>query len=114
MSLFPSKQLRLYSSSTKIIHDLNTSIDTIQNKLLYAQIYSVQHYHLNVPAPVQITHIMFGNRAQYSNTRLKLLEVIYGRTSHHNKGLLTMNSPVISQSAHYGVRHKEYARHGGL
>ena len=36
-----------------------------------------------------------GNRTQYSNTRPKLLEASYGRTSEHNTSLSTMNSPVF-------------------
>ena len=35
----------------------------------------------------------------------------FGRTSHHNKGLLTMNSPVLSHFALYGVQQKELARY---
>ena len=46
------------------------------------------------------------------NTRPKLLEVSYGRTLQHNKGLLTMSSPV-SQSTEYRT-HLERARRGGF
>ena len=46
------------------------------------------------------------------NTRPKLLEVSYGRTLQHNKGLLTMSSPV-PHSTEYRT-HLERARHGGF
>ena len=49
---------------------------------------------------------MCGNRAQYSNTRPKLLEVSYGRTLQRNKGLSIMGSPVTLHSALYRVPHK--------
>ena len=54
------------------------------------------------------------NRALYSNTRHKLSEVSYGRTSQHNRGLSTMSSPVLSHSAPYRVPHRENSRHNGL
>ena len=46
------------------------------------------------------------------NTRAKLLEVNYGRTSEHNKGLLTMSS-LVPLSTEYRI-HLERARHGGF
>ena len=48
------------------------------------------------------------------NTRPKLSEVSYGRTSQHNRGLLPVSSLVASRSTLYGIPHKlKHARHGG-
>ena len=46
---------------------------------------------------------MCGNRAQNSNTRPKLFEASYGRTSQHNEDLLAMSSPAVLHSAFYAV-----------
>ena len=46
------------------------------------------------------------NRAPYFNTRPKLLEVNYERTSQHNKGLSTVSSPIVLCSTFYGALHK--------
>ena len=46
------------------------------------------------------------------NTRPKLLKVSYGRTSQHNKSLLTMSSSV-PQFTEYRTQ-LERARHGGF
>ena len=46
------------------------------------------------------------------NTRPNLVEVSYGRKSQHNKGVLTVSSPV-QHSTDYST-HLERARHGGF
>ena len=49
---------------------------------------------------------MYGNPAPHFNTRPKLLEVSHEKTSQHNKGLLTISSPVVSLSALNGAPYK--------